>query len=114
MCLEPHIAAKLPPGQKNGFLVSKNPGNHAAHTKELRSRMPVARELAKATDAAAEAAGLSDFDLARAAKVARDQGLDPRDALTASFDDDMVTALAISALSSTSPGQSSPLRQSGE
>jgi len=93
MCLEPHIAAKLPPGQKNGFLVSKNPGNHAAHTKELRSRMPVARELAKATDAAAEAAGLSDFDLARAAKVARDQGLDPRHALKASFDDGMAKAL---------------------
>ena len=93
MCLEPHIAAKLPPGQKNGFLVSKNPGNHAAHTKELRSRMPVARELAKATDAAAEAASLSDFDLARAAQVARDEGLDPRHALAASFNNGMATAL---------------------
>jgi len=79
--------------KKNGFLVSANPTDHPKHTRQLLSYMPIAAELAKVTDAAAAEAGLSDFDLARAAKVARDQGLDPRDALTASFDDDMVTAL---------------------
>jgi len=77
---------------ENGFLVSAEPGNHAKHQGQLLSRMPVAEELAKATDAAAEAAGLSDFDLARAAKVARAKGLDPRKALTAGLDDGMVEA----------------------
>ena len=92
MWLQPKVAANLK-GEKNGFLVSADPGNHPKHTTMLRGRMPVAEELAKATDAAAEAAGLSDFDLARAAKVARDQGLDPRHALKASFDDGMAKAL---------------------
>ena len=81
MWLEPIHAAQLKGGKKNGFLVSAKPADHAAHTKELLSRMPVAEELAKATDAAAKEAGLTDFDLARAAKVARDEGLDPRGAL---------------------------------
>ena len=93
MWLPPGTAAAVLKDQKNGFLVSKNPGNHAAHTNDLRARMPVAKELAKATDAAAEAASLSDFDLARAAKVARDEGLDPRHALAASFDNGMAKAL---------------------
>ena len=79
--------------KKNGFLVSANPTDHPKHQRDLLSRMPVAAELAKVTDAAAAEAHLSDFDLARAAKVARDQGLDPRHALTAGFDDDMATAL---------------------
>ena len=92
MWLPPRTAAGLK-DQKNGFLVSARPADHAAHTWDLRSRMPVAEELAKATDAAAEAAGLSDFDLARAAKVARDEGLDPRGALSANLGDEMVEAL---------------------
>ena len=79
--------------KKNGFLVSANPTDHPKHQRDLLSRMPVAEELAKATDAAAEAAGLTAFDLARAAKVARDEGLDPRHALAASFDDGMAKAL---------------------
>ena len=77
----------------NGFLVSGNPTDHAKHQGQLLSRMPVAEELAKATDAAAAEADLSDFDLARAAKVARDEGLDPRHALAASFDNGMAKAL---------------------
>ena len=92
MWLEPHTAAGLK-GQKNGFLVSANPGDHPKHTRDLRTRMPVAQKLAAATDAAAKEAGLTDFDLVRAAKVARDQGLDPRKALTAGLDDGMVEAL---------------------
>ena len=78
---------------ENGFLVSANSADHPKHTEQLRSRMPVAEELAKATDAAAAEADLSDFDLARAAKVARAKGLDPRKALTAGLDDGMVRAL---------------------
>ena len=89
MWLEPKHAQ----GKKNGFLVSAKPGDHPKHQTNLRSRMRVAEELAKATDAAAAAADLSDFDLARAAKAARDQGLDPRKALTAGLDDGMVEAL---------------------
>ena len=91
MWLEPQRAHLLKGA--NGFLVSKNPTHHAQHQRDLLSRMPVAEELAKATDAAAEAAGLSDFDLARAAKVARAKGLDPRKALTAGLDKGMVEAL---------------------
>ena len=97
MWLEPNNARdKVQPWLregKNGFLVAKRPNDHPTHQEQLRGRMPVAKELAKATDAAAEAAGLSDFELARAAKVARDQGLDPRHALAASLNDDMVEAL---------------------
>ena len=93
MWLAPENAAHLKDGKKNGFLVSANPTNHPKHTKELLSRMPVAQKLADETDAAAEKAGLTAFDLARAAKVARDQGLDPRHALAASLNDGMVTAL---------------------
>ena len=92
MWLPPHQAAKLQ-GKKNGFLVSANPTDHPKHTRDLLSRMPVAQKLAVGIDAAAAEADLSDFDLARAAKVARDQGLDPRHALKASFDDDMAKAL---------------------
>ena len=57
MWLEPQRALLLKGA--NGFLVSKNPGNHPKHQGQLLSRMPVAEELAKATDAAAEAAGLT-------------------------------------------------------
>ena len=77
----------------NGFLVSAEPSNHAKHQGQLLSRMPVAEKIAAATDTAAEKAGLTVFDLARAAKVARDEGLDPRKALTAGLDDGMVEAL---------------------
>lgn len=93
MWLKPQDAAKLKGCQKNGFLVSAEPANHTRHTTVLRTRMPVAKELAAATDAAAEAAGLSDFELAKGAVVARGRGLDPRDALTAGLDDGMVKAL---------------------
>ena len=78
---------------ENGFLVSAEPSNHAKHQGQLLSRMPVAEELATEIDKAAAEAGLTDFDLARAAKVARDEGLDPRKALTAGLDDGMVKAL---------------------
>ena len=89
MWLEPKHAQ----GKKNGFLVSAEPANHPKHQADLRSRMPVAEELAAATDTAAEEAGLTVFDLARAAKVARDEGLDPRGALSANLGKEMVTAL---------------------
>ena len=79
--------------KKNGFLVSANPTDHPKHQRDLLSRMPVAEEIAAEIDRAAKKADLSDFDLARAAKVARDEGLDPRKALTAGLDDGMVTAL---------------------
>ena len=93
MWLGPRHAHLLTGGKKTGFLVSANPTDHPKHTRDLRTRMPVAEELAKATDAAAAAAGLTDFDLARAAKVARGQGLDPRHALNSFFDDGMAKAL---------------------
>ena len=78
---------------ENGFLVSADPGNHPKHSTQLRTRLPVARKLADETDAAAEAAGLTDFDIARASVVARGQGLDPRGALTTALDKDMITAI---------------------
>ena len=93
MWLEPQRAHLLKGGKKNGFLVSANPGNHAIHTEQLRTRMPVAEKLAAATDAAAAEAGLSNFDLARGAVVARGQGLDPRDFLSSALDDKMVRAI---------------------
>ena len=92
MWLPPHQAAKLQ-GKKNGFLVSANPTDHPKHTRDLLSRMPVAQKLAVGIDAAAAEADLSDFDLARAAIAARDQGLDPRGALSANLGDEMVEAL---------------------
>ena len=78
---------------ENGFLVSAEPSNHAKHQGQLLSRMPVAQKLATEIDKAAAEADLSDFDLARAAKVARDEGLDPRGALSANLGKEMVTAL---------------------
>ena len=53
MWLEPKNAACLKGGKKNGFLVSANPTDHPTHQTNLRSRMRVAEELAKATDAGA-------------------------------------------------------------
>ena len=91
MWLEPRNAHVLK--GVNGFLVSGNPTDHATHTQQLRTRMPVAEKLAAEIDKAAAEADLSDFDLARAAKVARDEGLDPRHALAASFDNGMAKAL---------------------
>ena len=88
-----HRHAHLLKGKKNGFLVSAEPANHPKHQADLRSRMPVAEELAAATDTAADEAGLTVFDLTRAAKVARDEGLDPRGALSANLGKEMVTAL---------------------
>ena len=79
--------------KKNGFLVSANPTDHPKHQRDLLSRMPVAEEIAAEIDRAAKKADLSDFDLARAAQVARDEGLDPRHALAASFNNGMATAL---------------------
>ena len=94
MWLEPKNAARcLKGGKKNGFLVSADPTDHPKHTRDLLSRMQVAEELAAEIDEAAKKARLSDFDLARGAVVARGQGLDPRDALTAGLDDGMVEAL---------------------
>ena len=73
MWLQPKHARLLKGGKKNGFLVSADPTNHSKHQRDLLSRMPVAKELAAEIDRAAKKADLSDFDLARAAKVARDE-----------------------------------------
>ena len=91
MWLPPRTAAGLK--GVNGFLVSAKPADHPKHQASLLSRMPVAQKLAAKIDTAAAEARLSDFDLARAAKRARAQGLDPRKALTAGLDKGMVTAL---------------------
>ena len=93
MWLAPENAHLLKGGKKNGFLVSGNPTDHPTHTQQLRSRMPVAEELADEIDEEAKKEDLSDFDLARAAIAARDQGLDPRGALSANLGKEMVTAL---------------------
>jgi len=93
MWLAPENAHLLKGGKKNGFLVSGNPTDHPTHTQQLRSRMPVAEELADEIDEEAKKEDLSDFDLARAAIAARDQGLDPRGALSANLGDEMVEAL---------------------
>ena len=93
MWLPPSNAAKLTGGKKNGCLVSAEPTAHAKHQGVLLSRMPVAKKLADEIDEEAKKARLSDFDLARAAIAARDQGLDPRGALSANLGDEMVEAL---------------------